>query len=91
MASVRTVIVLLAALSFFAGFASPSPAQTSDRSGQSTAWAAPAIADAQRMRMFPDPSRSVQQAPPVIPELETDRDPSGLISTSTRRRHTDLA
>jgi cytochrome c peroxidase len=33
------------------------------------------------MRMFPDPSQSAQQAPPVIPELESDRDPSGLVST----------
>src|SRR6516165_9273877 len=82
MSSSRVFVVFVAGFSFLATFlASPSHAQTSDAGAQSTEWAAPAIEHAQRMRMFPDPSLSVQQAPPVIPELESDRDPSGLIST----------
>ncbi|MBV8140036.1 MAG: hypothetical protein JO121_31015, partial [Deltaproteobacteria bacterium] len=82
MNSSRPVSVFVVGFSIFAAvFASPSSAQTSQPGGQSTAWAAPAIAAAQQMRMFPDPSRGVQQAPPVIPLLGIDPDPSGLISS----------
>src|SRR5262245_627146 len=79
MSSSRVFVVFVAILATF--LTSPSHAQTSDAGAQSTEWAAPAIEHAQRMRMFPDLSQSGQQAPPVIPKLETDRDPSGRIST----------
>jgi hypothetical protein len=40
------------------------------------------VAHAQRMRaLFPDPSGSTQQTPPVIPKLELDADPTGKIAT----------
>jgi cytochrome c peroxidase len=82
MSSSRVFFVFVAGFIFLTTLpTSSSHAQTADTGEQSTEWAAPAISAAQRMRMFPDPSQSVQQAPPVIPELETDRDPSGLISS----------
>jgi cytochrome c peroxidase len=40
-----------------------------------------AIAHAQRMRAFPDIDSGVQATPPVIPRLETDVDPTGVVST----------
>jgi cytochrome c peroxidase len=76
----RVVVVLVAGFVFLATV-STIPARAQSSGGQSTTWAAPAIAAAQLMKMFPDPSQSVQQAPPVIPPLEIDPDPSGLIST----------
>ena len=40
------------------------------------------IAHAQRMRtLFPDGPGSKQQTPPVIPKLEQDPDPSGIVAT----------
>jgi cytochrome c peroxidase len=40
------------------------------------------VAHAQRMRtLFPDGSSSNQQTPPVIPKLEQDPDPTGIIAT----------
>jgi cytochrome c peroxidase len=78
----RVVITLVAAFVFLATvFAGLAHSQSSTADDQSTAWAAPAIAAAQLMKIFPDPSQTVQQAPPVIPGLEIDPDPSGLIST----------
>ncbi len=49
--------------------------------GQSTSWAAAAIAHAQAMKEFPDTGQGTQIAPPVIPGLEIDLDSSGTIST----------
>jgi cytochrome c peroxidase len=49
--------------------------------GQSTAWAAAANAQAQQMRRYPDPDNGAQPTPPIIPKLELDKDPSGMIGT----------
>ena len=41
-----------------------------------------AIAHAQKMRrLFPDTGAGAQETPLVIPQLETDRDPGGVIAT----------
>lgn len=51
-----------------------------------------AVAHAQRMRqLFPEPSGVAQQAPPVIPEFEIDRDPSGAVATFRPGRPTITA
>jgi hypothetical protein len=39
------------------------------------------IAHMQAMRRFKDPDQGGQQAPPVIPRFEIDRDPSGAVAT----------
>ena len=48
---------------------------------QSTDWAAAAIVHAQGMRRFKDADRGSQPTPPIIPQLEVDEDPSGLVGT----------
>jgi hypothetical protein len=59
----------------------PAQAQVAGRDNARAARAG-AVAHAQRMRqLFPDRNGSVQQAPPVIPELEIDSDPSGAVAT----------
>jgi hypothetical protein len=71
MSSSRLFFVFVAGFIFLTTLpTSSSHAQTADTGEQSTEWAAPAISAAQRMRMFPDPSQSVQQAPPVIRSLK---------------------
>ena len=35
----------------------------------------------QAMRRFKDPDQSVQQAPPIIPRFEIDKDPTGAVAT----------
>jgi len=50
--------------------------------GTHHAWQAGAIAHAQRMRAFFDWNSGQQSTPPVIPEFETDPDPSGTIATA---------
>jgi cytochrome c peroxidase len=73
---------MLSACGFFLGvLGSSSFAQTPPGGGQSTSWASAAIRHAQQMREFPDPSHSGQQTPPVIPGLEIDPDPTGVVST----------
>ena len=48
----------------------------------SAAARAGAIADAQKMRrLFPDVGGGTQATPPIIPQLEIDRDPTGAIAT----------
>jgi cytochrome c peroxidase len=49
---------------------------------QSTTWAKGAISHAQSMRVFKDPSTTVQQAPTIIPGFEIDSDPNGQVATS---------
>jgi len=48
---------------------------------QPTDWAAGAIAYAQEMRRFKDIDQGSQATPPIIPKLELDDDPSGLVGT----------
>jgi cytochrome c peroxidase len=65
-----------------AGLPSPAHADSGAPDPASAAALAGEIAHAQRMQiLFPDPGKGVQSAPPVIPQLEIDPDPSGAIAT----------
>jgi cytochrome c peroxidase len=57
------------------------PQPASAQSADPLAWAPPAIANAQRMRNFPDAAITTQLSPIIIPKFEVDLDPSGLIAT----------
>jgi cytochrome c peroxidase len=46
-----------------------------------TAWQAGAIGHAQAMRKFPDVDKGNQAVPDILPQLQTDTDPSGTIAT----------
>ncbi len=48
------------------------------------AWQAEAFRHTDRMRAFRDSDRGQQSTPPVIPEFESDFDPSGSIATAQR-------
>ena len=62
--------------------AAGAPAYAGESADNARAARAGAVAHAQRMgRLFPEPSGTAQQAPPVIPELEIDPDPGGAIAT----------
>src|SRR5690348_16103788 len=71
----------LAAFALPALAASPraDSAKADDRANLS--WQQGAIDHAQRMRQFHDGDHGAQATPPVIPQLETDFDSSGLIAT----------
>ena len=58
--------------------ASPALTQSGDDSGAAQRGA---IAHAQRMRVFEDVENAAQATPPVIPQSETDNDPTGVIAT----------
>jgi cytochrome c peroxidase len=64
------------------GVASVAIAQDSADDPANHAWQTGAIAHAQRMRAFFDRNSGQQPTPPVIPEFETDPDPSGTIATA---------
>ena len=49
--------------------------------GGPPAFAPGMIAHTQAMRRFKDPDQGVQQAPPIIPRFEIDRDPTGSVAT----------
>jgi hypothetical protein len=49
--------------------------------GQSLAWAAGAIAQAQQMLRLPDPGNGAQPTPPIIAKFELDTDHNGVVST----------
>src|ERR1700741_3502286 len=49
--------------------------------GGSPAFASGLIDHMQAMRRFKDPDQGVQQAPPIIPRFEIDRDPRGSVAT----------
>src|SRR5215475_5597622 len=76
-AAVRAVIGVV----FCAGMACVPVAPVSAQNSPETAWQAGAIGHAQEMRRFPDPGRSSQATPDILPQLETDSDPSGSIAT----------
>ena len=66
----------------FSGVVNPVLADSGVADPATAATLAGEVAHAQHMRMlFPDRSGSVQQTPPVIPQLEQDADPSGVIAT----------
>lgn len=54
-------------------------------------WENGAIAHAQRMRQFLDVDRGSQPTPTIIPQLELDFDPSGVIATYQPNGATDTA
>lgn len=69
-------------LSFVPGIASPIHADSGTPDPVTAGALAGEIANAQRMRtLFPDVNVRSQPTPPVIPELQIDRDPSGAIAT----------
>ncbi len=56
-------------------------AQDSVNDPANHAWQAGAISHAQEMRAFIDPDSGQQATPPIIPKIEFDFDPSGIIAT----------
>jgi cytochrome c peroxidase len=63
------------------GVASVATAQDSAHDPANYAWQAGAIRHAQQMRGYSDPDRGQQPTPPVIPQFDSDFDPSGAIAT----------
>jgi len=83
-ASLAVTVLLLAAPEIAFG-------QTPEADGSAAARAG-AIAHAQKMqRIFPDIGGDTQTGPPIIPQLEIDRDPSGAIATFQPRGFTVTA
>ena len=78
---VCTVGAVLACI--VSGASQPAMAQPASVQGAADlpAFAPGMIAHMQAMRRFKDPDQGVQQAPPVIPRFEIDRDPSGAVAT----------
>jgi len=66
---------------FCAGIACLPVAPVSAQNSPETAWQAGAIGHAQAMRKFPDPDRSSQATPDILPQLGIYADPSGSIAT----------
>ena len=56
-------------------------AQAAADDAANQAWEAGAIDHAQAMREFADVDHGTQPTPPVIPQFETDSDPTGVIAT----------
>jgi hypothetical protein len=77
----NSAIAGLVITTLFAGAPGLAVAQNVQADSSSAARAG-AIAHAQKMRrLFPDIDGDTQATPPIIPQLEIDRDPSGAIAT----------
>ena len=71
-----------ASVALFALVAAPhAMAQPPGNDPADAAWRSGAIAHAQRMRAYPDSDDGTQITPPVIPQRETDFDPTGKIAS----------
>jgi cytochrome c peroxidase len=78
---VQDIVTRLAMTALLAGVSGHATAQNT-LSNDGAAARAGAIAHAQKMlKLFPDPGRSAQKIPPVIPQLEMDTDPAGVIAS----------
>jgi cytochrome c peroxidase len=63
------------------GVPSVAMAQDSSYDPANYAWQAGAIRHAQQMQAYPDPDSGQQPTPPVIPQFDSDLDPSGSIAS----------
>src|SRR5215469_10564064 len=84
LSSIRLLRFAIAAVGLLclAGASAPRAwAQPPDNDPADHAWQAGAIGHAQAMRAFHDMDQGAQVTPPVIPQLETDFDRTGKIST----------
>jgi len=77
----RTRIFSPAFLAFVFLLSGPHGIAVAQSSNDEHAWAAGAIAHAQKMRSFKDAAFGVQRAPSTIPVFAQHEDPSGLIAT----------
>ena len=77
----KSTMATLAVTALLSGGPGLAVAQSVQTDGSAAARAG-AIAHAQKMRrLFPDTGAGAQETPLVIPQLETDRDPGGVIAT----------
>jgi len=81
--AVKRLTALLTAVGCALALAAPRPAaaQSERDTVQSIAWAAAAIAHAQRMQIFADVDHGSQAAPHIIPQSQDFNDPAGIVET----------